>query len=140
VDTFVDHGVSGSREKRPALDRMMADAKKDRFDIPLVWRSDRLFRSLRHTTVAELSAGPLDDALLQGQYGNGFHARRTYDPASGRLQNVAVTKGVSGNRFASGGAGCSPCLIPRNSHRGSSRNTLKKSAGAASGGSKSRHR
>jgi site-specific DNA recombinase len=56
VDTFVDHGVSGSREKRPALDRMLADAKKGRFDAVLVWRSDRLFRSLRHmvNTLAEL--------------------------------------------------------------------------------------
>lgn len=56
VDTFVDHGVSGSREKRPALDRMMGDAKKGKFDALLVWRSDRLFRSLRHmvNTLAEL--------------------------------------------------------------------------------------
>ena len=58
MDTFVDHGVSGSREKRPALDRMMADARKGKFDILLVWRSDRLFRSLRHmvNTLAELDA------------------------------------------------------------------------------------
>jgi len=58
VDTFVDHGVSGSREKRPALDRMMAEARKGKFDILLVWRSDRLFRSLRHmvNTLAELDS------------------------------------------------------------------------------------
>jgi DNA invertase Pin-like site-specific DNA recombinase len=36
VDTFVDHGVSGSREKRPALDRMMADAKKGKIDAVFV--------------------------------------------------------------------------------------------------------
>lgn len=51
VDTFVDYGVSGSREKRPALDRMMTDAKKGKFDAVLVWRSDRLFRSLRHRSI-----------------------------------------------------------------------------------------
>lgn len=32
VREFVDHGVSGSRDRRPELDKLMADAKKGRFD------------------------------------------------------------------------------------------------------------
>jgi DNA invertase Pin-like site-specific DNA recombinase len=49
--TYVDHGVSGSRERRPELDKMLADARRKRFDVVLVWRSDRLFRSIRHMVV-----------------------------------------------------------------------------------------
>ena len=37
---YVDHGVSGTRESRPALDRLVADAKRRRFDVLLVWRLD----------------------------------------------------------------------------------------------------
>ena len=48
VDTYLDHGVSGTRDRRPELDRLLADARRGRFDILLVWRSDRLFRSLKH--------------------------------------------------------------------------------------------
>jgi len=57
VDTYVDHGVSGTRERRPQLDRLLRDARKRRFDAVLVWRSDRLFRSLRHMvgTIEELT-------------------------------------------------------------------------------------
>lgn len=45
---FVDHGISGSKERRPALDRLMADARRRRFDVLVVWRLDRLGRNLRH--------------------------------------------------------------------------------------------
>lgn len=58
TDTFLDHGVSGAKDRRPELDRMLADARRRRFDILVVWRSDRLFRSLRHMilTLEELAA------------------------------------------------------------------------------------
>jgi DNA invertase Pin-like site-specific DNA recombinase len=56
--TYLDHGVSGSRDRRPELDRMVADARRGKFDILVVWKSDRLFRSLRHmvVTLDELAA------------------------------------------------------------------------------------
>jgi DNA invertase Pin-like site-specific DNA recombinase len=62
VDTYTDHGVSGSRNRRPELDRMLADARRGLFDTLLVWRSDRLFRSLRHMvlTIEELAAMHID--------------------------------------------------------------------------------
>jgi DNA invertase Pin-like site-specific DNA recombinase len=48
VEEYVDHGVSGTRTRRPALDRMMADAARHRFDVLLVWAVDRLARSVKH--------------------------------------------------------------------------------------------
>jgi DNA invertase Pin-like site-specific DNA recombinase len=56
--TFLDHGVSGSKDTRPELMKMMAAARRGEFQILLVWKSDRLFRSLRHmvSTIEELAA------------------------------------------------------------------------------------
>ena len=45
---FVDRGVSGSKERRPALDSLVADARKRRFDVVVAWRLDRLGRNLQH--------------------------------------------------------------------------------------------
>jgi DNA invertase Pin-like site-specific DNA recombinase len=45
---YVDRGVSGAKEKRPALDQLLKDAKRRRFDVLVVWRLDRLGRNLRH--------------------------------------------------------------------------------------------
>jgi DNA invertase Pin-like site-specific DNA recombinase len=58
ADTYCDHGISGSKERRPALDRLLADARRRRFDLIVVWKSDRLFRSLKHmvNTLDELAA------------------------------------------------------------------------------------
>lgn len=55
---YVDHGVSGSTDRRPALDRMMLDAHRRRFDAVLAWKLDRFGRSLRHlvNALAELEA------------------------------------------------------------------------------------
>jgi len=44
---YVDKGISGSREKRPALDRLMADCRKRLVDAVVVYRYDRFARSLR---------------------------------------------------------------------------------------------
>ena len=45
---YVDEGVSGSKDRRPALDQLVADAKRRRFDVLVCWRLDRLGRNLRH--------------------------------------------------------------------------------------------
>ena len=45
---YVDAGVSGAKDSRPELNRLMADAKRRRFDVVLVWKLDRFGRSLRH--------------------------------------------------------------------------------------------
>jgi DNA invertase Pin-like site-specific DNA recombinase len=46
VDEYVDVGISGAKEKRPELDRMMADAHRRRFDAVVVWKFDRFARSV----------------------------------------------------------------------------------------------
>jgi DNA invertase Pin-like site-specific DNA recombinase len=45
---YIDEGVSGAKDSRPALNRLMVDAKRRRFDVVLVWKLDRFGRSLRH--------------------------------------------------------------------------------------------
>lgn len=45
---FVDVGVSGSKDSRPQLNRLMADAKRRRFDAVVVHRFDRFARSVSH--------------------------------------------------------------------------------------------
>lgn len=49
---YVDVGISGSKERRPALDRLMKDAKCRKFDTILVARFDRFARSTRHLVLA----------------------------------------------------------------------------------------
>src|ERR1039458_8680784 len=38
VDSYLDIGISGAKDKRPELDRLMADARRRRFDVVLVYR------------------------------------------------------------------------------------------------------
>ena len=40
--------ISGTKATRPGLDAMMADARRGRFDVVLVWASDRIARSVKH--------------------------------------------------------------------------------------------
>lgn len=45
---YVDEGVSGSKDSRPELNKLMADAHRRRFDAIVVWRFDRFARSVSH--------------------------------------------------------------------------------------------
>jgi len=45
---FVDEGVSGAKERRPALDALVAAARRRKVDAIVCWRLDRLGRNLRH--------------------------------------------------------------------------------------------
>ena len=58
VELYEDAGISGakSRKQRPALDRLLKDATKGRFDIVMCWAVDRLGRSLEDllSTLKEL--------------------------------------------------------------------------------------
>ena len=58
VGEYVDAGVSGAKESRPSLNRLMAHAHQRRFDAILVWKLDRFGRSLKHlvTAIAELES------------------------------------------------------------------------------------
>ena len=45
---YVDHGVSGAKDRRPALDQLVADVLRHRVEAVVCWRLDRLGRNLRH--------------------------------------------------------------------------------------------
>lgn len=45
---YVDVGISGTKEKRPDLDRLMHDAHRRYFDAVVVWKFDRFARSVSH--------------------------------------------------------------------------------------------
>ncbi len=45
---YVDVGISGAKEKRPELSRLMADAHRRKFDAVIVWKFDRFARSVSH--------------------------------------------------------------------------------------------
>lgn len=45
---YVDVGISGTKEKRPELDRLLVDAHRRRFDALVVWKFDRFARSVSH--------------------------------------------------------------------------------------------
>jgi DNA invertase Pin-like site-specific DNA recombinase len=55
---YVDRGVSGSKDRRPSLDQLMAAAKARKFDVMAVWKMDRFARSLKHlvNALAEFEA------------------------------------------------------------------------------------
>lgn len=58
VGEYVDRGISGAKEARPALLKLSQDAKRRRVDVVVCWRLDRLGRSLKHliTLLDELQA------------------------------------------------------------------------------------
>jgi DNA invertase Pin-like site-specific DNA recombinase len=48
VGEYVDTGISGAKDRRPELDRLMADAHRRKFDVVAVWKFDRFARSVSH--------------------------------------------------------------------------------------------
>src|SRR5208283_3147426 len=47
-DCYVDNGVSGKKDSRPELNRLMSDAHARRYDVAVCWRFDRFSRSVSH--------------------------------------------------------------------------------------------
>jgi DNA invertase Pin-like site-specific DNA recombinase len=48
ADEYVDAGISGAKDSRPELNRLVADAHRRRFDAVVVWKFDRFARSVSH--------------------------------------------------------------------------------------------
>lgn len=48
VDQYLDAGVSGAKDSRPELNRLMTDAHRRKFDVVIVWKFDRFARSVSH--------------------------------------------------------------------------------------------
>ena len=63
ISEYVDQGVSGSKESRPELNRLMADAHRRKFDAVLVWKIDRFGRSLKHLVNALADLAPMESPL-----------------------------------------------------------------------------
>lgn len=80
IEEFVDFAVSGGRESRPALDRLMAAARTRRVKRLVIWRLDRFGRHLGHlvTAIDELVACGVDFVSLTENIQT--------DSAAGRLQ------------------------------------------------------
>src|SRR5213083_2737323 len=57
IGEYVDR-ASGIKESRPALNRLMTDARRRKFDMIVVWKIDRFGRSLKHlvNALAELES------------------------------------------------------------------------------------
>lgn len=64
VGEYTDQGVSGSKESRPQLSRLMTDAHRRRFDSVLVWKIDRFGRSLKHLVNALADLGAYGVAFI----------------------------------------------------------------------------
>ncbi len=69
VREFIDEGISGSKDRRPALDEMIAAAHRREFDAIACVKLDRLARSVRHLTslAAEFEALGIDLVVIDQQ-------------------------------------------------------------------------
>lgn len=72
VGEYIDQGVSGAKDSRPALNRLMADAKQRKFDVVLVWKIDRWGRSLKHIVKQSRRSGKLGRCVCLTQRQPGF--------------------------------------------------------------------
>src|SRR5262245_21000524 len=80
VTEYLDEGVSGTKERRPGLDRLMADARRRRIDVVVVWRLDRLGRNLKHLITA------LDELAALGMAFVSLNEGLDWTTPAGRLQ------------------------------------------------------
>jgi DNA invertase Pin-like site-specific DNA recombinase len=78
---YVDHGVSGTKVRRPALDQLLKDAHRQNFDVVLVWSCDRLARSTKHFLQL---LDELDELGIQ------FHSQREAIDTDGPLGRAIV--------------------------------------------------
>jgi DNA invertase Pin-like site-specific DNA recombinase len=81
VHEYVDHGVSGTKVRRPALDQLLKDANRRKFDAVLVWSCDRLARSTKHFLQV------LDEL---NELGIEFHSQREAIDTDGPLGRAIV--------------------------------------------------
>src|SRR5437773_9555007 len=80
VTEYVDEGVSGAKDSRPALNRVLADARRRRFDALVCWKLDRLGRNLKHLLLL------LDDLQALGVAFVSLHEGIDATTPAGRLQ------------------------------------------------------
>lgn len=99
LEEFVDHGFSGAKERRPALDRLMKAAWTGRFQAVLVWRFDRFARSVKHliTALDQFRALNVNFISLQEQFDTSTpigHAMFTIIGAMAQLERDIIRERV----------------------------------------------
>lgn len=99
VEEFVDHGYSGAKEKRPALDRMMKAAWAGKLQAVLVWRFDRFARSTKHliTALEQFRSLNINFISLQEQFDTATpigHAMFTIIGAMAQLERDIIRERV----------------------------------------------
>ena len=99
VEEFVDHGYSGAKEKRPALDRMIKAAWAGTFQAVLVWRFDRFARSVKHliTALEQFRSLNINFISLQEQFDTSTpigHAMFTIIGAMAQLERDIIRERV----------------------------------------------
>jgi DNA invertase Pin-like site-specific DNA recombinase len=77
---YMDQGVSGTKDSRPALNQMLKDAKRRRFDTLVCWKLDRLGRNLKHLLLL------LDELQALGVAFVSLHEGIDATTPAGRLQ------------------------------------------------------
>ena len=106
VGEFVDHGASGARERRPALDQLMDAARKRTCDVVLVYRFDRFARSVRHLVAAldEFDASGVDFVSYSESLDTSTPMGRAMFSIIGALaeleRRIVVERSVEGQRRA----------------------------------------
>jgi len=90
---YVDRGVSGAKDRRPALDTLVAQATRRRFDVLVCWRLDRLGRNLKHliTLLEELQA------LGSHSCRSPRASTRPRQPGNSRCTSLGPLRSSSGN-------------------------------------------
>jgi len=99
VEEFVDHGFSGAKERRPALDRLTKAIWTGRFQAVLVWRFDRFARSVKHllTALEQFRALHVNFISLQEQFDTSTpigHAMFTIIGAMAQLERDIIRERV----------------------------------------------
>jgi DNA invertase Pin-like site-specific DNA recombinase len=99
VEEFVDHGFSGAKERRPALDRLMKAIWTGQFQAVLVWRFDRFARSVKHllTALEQFRALNVHFISLQEQFDTSTpigHAMFTIIGAMAQLERDIIRERV----------------------------------------------
>jgi DNA invertase Pin-like site-specific DNA recombinase len=90
---FVDRGVSGAKDRRPALDELVRDAKRRKFDVLVCWRLERLYEAIR----GDRKHRAVGDASLRVTWVRGARIGRAHT-----LRDALLVRSLREGRFSSG--------------------------------------
>src|SRR3954447_4237848 len=115
VQEYTDR-ISGSRARRPGLDDLMRDARRGRFDVILVWASDRIARSVKHflEVLDELNRLNIEFISFREQIDTGGPLGRALVVIIGAIANPEPTRSSGGVRAGWGRARLEGRHIGRN--------------------------